>query len=267
MTKRGKVVRDPCAGPGLLMVDGQQHPFILQNVWKSEVPPKPGQVVELEFDAEGKIAGITTVPDAQIAQEQADITLAATKTKGAESVRSLVGRFEFRQSAAAGLLILSWSLLSAVSVQLPFLGRLDLTFWQVLGYLNSTNVVAVFEQQSNPSSGFYGLLALAAMAGPFAHHVWKDKRAELAGAMPLAFMLLVGVLVRRSVHSSFASGGAYGGLQKQAQDEMLNAVSLGLGTYISLLVSGYFAALSTRRFFVSKASKGKQLQPSERVAA
>src|SRR5438477_327433 len=67
MSKRGKVLRDPHAGPGLLMVEGQQYQFLLEGVWKSDVPPTPGLVVDLEFDSQGKISGITAVPESQIA--------------------------------------------------------------------------------------------------------------------------------------------------------------------------------------------------------
>ena len=42
MAKRGKVLRDPNAGPGLMIVEGQQHAFFLEGFWQSEVPPKPG---------------------------------------------------------------------------------------------------------------------------------------------------------------------------------------------------------------------------------
>ena len=59
MSKRGKVLRDPHAGPGLLMVEGQQYQFLLEGVWKSDVPPTPGLVVDLEFDSQGKIESRT----------------------------------------------------------------------------------------------------------------------------------------------------------------------------------------------------------------
>ena len=44
MAKRGKVLRDPHLGPGLLMVEGKQYPF-LEGSWRSDVPAKPGLVV------------------------------------------------------------------------------------------------------------------------------------------------------------------------------------------------------------------------------
>ena len=79
MTKRGKVLRDANAGPGLLMVEGQQYPFTLEGVWKSEVPPKPGLVVEVDFDSTGQVTGITAVPESQLAKEQAEAAMAVAK--------------------------------------------------------------------------------------------------------------------------------------------------------------------------------------------
>jgi hypothetical protein len=82
MAKRGKILRDPHVGPGLLMLEGQQHQFFLEGVWKSDVPPKTGLVVEVELDSLGKVVAITAVPESQIAKEQAELALAAAKKKG-----------------------------------------------------------------------------------------------------------------------------------------------------------------------------------------
>src|SRR5436190_204113 len=181
MAKRGKILRDPHVGPGLLMLEGQQHQFFLEGVWKSDVPPKPGLVVEVELDSLGKVVAITAVPESQIAKEQAELALAAAKKKGAALASSMVAKFGLPQLIAAGLLTVSWMFLSAFSVQLPFLEKIDFTFWQVLGLLNADNVSQALERHAKPSAGFYGVLALLAIAGPFLHHFWKDKRAILAG--------------------------------------------------------------------------------------
>src|SRR5215470_5932388 len=72
MTKRGKVLRDASAGPGLLAVDGQHYQFSLQGVWRSNVPPTAGMTVDVEFGSDAAIVGITQVADSQIAKEQAE---------------------------------------------------------------------------------------------------------------------------------------------------------------------------------------------------
>src|SRR5882672_724369 len=113
MKKRGKVLRDPSAGPGLLMVEGIQYPFVLEGVWRSEAPPRIGLAVDVEFDTEGKITNIAAVPDSQIAKEQAEVALAAAKQKGGAIVASLVARFGLPNLIAIGLLIIGWFFLSA----------------------------------------------------------------------------------------------------------------------------------------------------------
>src|SRR5450755_978529 len=57
-TKRGKVLREPGAGAGLLIVEGQQFPFSLTDVWQSPQPPKIGMTVKAEFNRDGKLVGI-----------------------------------------------------------------------------------------------------------------------------------------------------------------------------------------------------------------
>ena len=100
MPKRGKILRDPHAGPGLLIVEGQQHQFFLEGVWKSDVPPKPGLAVDVEFDGQGTLNGITAVPESQLAKEQAEIALAAAKKRGAALASSMVAKFGMPQLVA-----------------------------------------------------------------------------------------------------------------------------------------------------------------------
>src|SRR5436309_15741473 len=80
MTKRGRVLRDATLGHGLLMVEGQQYKFSLGELRKSENPPRLGQVVNVEFDADGKLAGITAVSELQLIREDGETTAASTKS-------------------------------------------------------------------------------------------------------------------------------------------------------------------------------------------
>ena len=269
MAKRGKVLRDPHAGPGLLIVEGRQYPFFMEGVWRSEVPAKPGLAVEVEFDASDKVVGITAVPESQIAREQAEIALAVAKKRGAALVASMVARFGVPRLVATGLLIFSWCFLTAASLELPFVGKLEFTFWQGLGYLNSTNPMQSLEGHGSPSAGFYGLLALIALAGPFLHHFWKDKRAALGGLLPIVFMVVMGIAIRSGIQSSFGTTieGPYGDLQRQAQEEIMNAFSLGFGTYLAVAASLYFAVISTKQFVSDRGEARKEFEESQRAAA
>src|ERR1700757_3081348 len=128
MAKRGKVLRDPYAGPGLLMVEGQQYPFGLEGVWKSEVPAKPGLAVDVDFDPAGKITGITAVPDSQLAKEQAALALEAAKQQSGKVFAQIVAKVGMANLVASVALFLSWVWLTAASIQLPF-GKMDFSFW------------------------------------------------------------------------------------------------------------------------------------------
>jgi hypothetical protein len=265
MKKRGKVLRD--VGPGLLMVEGQQYPFWLEGIWKSDVPPKPGMVVDVEFDKEGKIISIYAVPESQLAKEQAEAAMAVAREKGAALASGMVAKFGLPSLVAAGLLIIGWFFLSTVTVQLPFMGKLEFTFWHILGYLNVNNGLQLLERNRHPSAGFYGFLALVALVGPFVHHFWKDKRAALGGTAPLLFMVIVGLMIRSSIQSAFSGGSDPAGVARQMQEEAMKAVSLGFGAYISVLVSLYFAAVGTKRFLATKGAETLQFEKSQRAAA
>lgn len=270
MTKRGKVLRDANAGPGLLMVGGQQYPFSLNGLWKSEMPPKPGMVVEVEFEEDGKIHAISAVAESQLAKEQAEAALAMAKDKGAALASGLVARFGMPTLVAAGLLVISWLFLSAVNVQTP-VGKSDFTFWQMLGALNSNNMFETMMQggRSQPGAGFYGFLALVAIAGPFLCYFWKDKRAALGGLLPLLFMVVVGLMIRSGIQSSLGGDAPreMAALVAQMRAEAMNALSVGFGVYLSSLVSLYFAAIAIKRFLAAQASEKPGQESTRQMAA
>jgi hypothetical protein len=247
------------------MIEGQQYRFSLEGVWKSETPPKLGLVVDVELDARGKVQSIIVVPDSRLAREQAEAADGVARQKGENLASSRLAKIGMPSLAAAGLLAAAWFFLTAASIQFPFPGRLEFTFWQILGFLNAGNVPELLDRSSGPNTGLYGLAAMVALAGPFIHHFWKDKRALLGGLLPLVFMVVVGIAVRSSIHGALADGSA--DVSKQSHDETMKAVSLGLGTYISLLASLYFAFTSAKGYLVATASEGEGLESTQRKAA
>jgi len=257
MAKRGKILRDANLGSGLLIVEGQQYQFTLEGIWKSPVPAKPGLVVDVEFDPVGKITGITAVPESQLAKEQAEVALAVAKEKGGKIFGQIVAKVGMANLIAGLVLFISWFFLTAASVNIPFGGKFEFTFWQVLGFLNANNILDVMERNGHPSTGIYGFIAVLCLAGPFVQHFWKDKRAALGGLLPLVFMIIVGIMVRSSIHSAMGpvADGPFGDMQRQAQDEMMNAVSMGMGVYLSVLASLYFAGVGLKNFLAAKATQ------------
>jgi hypothetical protein len=211
--------------------------------------------VAVEFDADGNIAGISQVADSQIAKEQAEAVMRAAKEKGAAALSSAVANFGLPLLVATGLQIIAWFFLSAISVD-ALLGKVSFTFWQVLGLVNAGNAWNVIMQGgSGLSTGIYGFFAIVALAGPFLRFVWKDRRVSLGGLLPLLFILFVVMMVRNSVQS--LTGGALAGplaeMQRQAQDEVMKAISIGPGAYLALLVSLYLAAVAAKQFLVARA--------------
>lgn len=254
MAKRGKVLRDPLGGPGLLIAEGRQYPFVADGIWKSDDPPRPGHVVDIEFDAQGKIAGITVIPASQLAREQEGVMIGAEKRRTVTLALALSAQSEVAQFIAASVLVLSWFFLTAISVAVPFTGTLEVTFWQLLRSLGA---------------GAFGLLALIAITGPFIRYFWKDRLAALGGLLPLSLVMLTGILLVSDSGSFFAHGGnrLYQQLPKQTREELVSAISLGLGTYVSIGISVYFAVLSVKQFRESKQNEKKEIGHLQRAAA
>jgi len=269
MSKRGKILRDTNAGPGLVNVDGQQYQFTLEGVWKSAVPPKPDMAVEVDFAADGTVNSIAAVAESQIAKEQAELVMAAAKEKSKAVATAAVAKFGLPTLVATGLLIIGWFFLTTASIQSP-LGNLNYTFWQVLGFVNAGGAAQSFmDGRGSPSAGLYGFLAIIALAGPFLHYFWKDKRAVLGGTLPLLFMLIIALMARNEIAGV---GGAYTAgvpaeMLKQMRDQAMQAVSMGLGAYLSLLVGFYFAGVSLKSFLVKRSSGTPSTESVHKAAA
>ncbi len=257
-------MHEPGAGPGLLIVEGQQHPFHIEGVWRSEVPATPGLTIEVDFDPEGRITSITAISETQLAKEQAAVAGAQVR----DAWRKLAAVVGWANLAGAGVLLMGWFFLPALSIQPPFLGKLQFSFWELLGLLNANNPLEALAQRGGTGSGFYGFLAIVALTGPFISLFWKDRRATLAGVLPLVFMLVVGLMVRSSLM------GAYGGnvdgplreIATQAREVGMQAVTIGFGSYLSLLVSAYFATVGTRRFLAAAGTPAATEKPRKAMA-
>jgi len=123
--------------------------------------------------------------------------------------------------------------------------------------------------RSGPSAGFYGFLAMVALAGPYVPYFWRHKYASLGGVLPLAFMLMVCLMIRSSVNSSMGADvtGPLGDMARQARAEAMKAVSLGLGSYLSGLVGLYFAGIAVKKFLLTRSLEPKEKPGSKEIAA
>lgn len=213
--------------------------------------PKPGLDVDVEFNQEGAVASLIAVSESQLAREHADRTLSAAQEKGAALAALMAAKFGRTTLAATGVLVLGWFFLNAVTYDAGIVGKLDFTFWRVLGLVNSSNSLeSLVTMRDGGSAGIYGLLAWLALAGPFVGAVWKDKRAILGGLLPLGFMLLIAALARGSLLSS--TRGMPADVVDAADAEIRNGISLGIGVYISFLAALYLGFISVKTFLAAR---------------
>jgi hypothetical protein len=92
MKKRGKILREPGIGPGLLMIEGRQYPFWPGDIWKSEVPPKMGLDVVVELDDSELIFSITAETDPRLIEEQAHRSRDMAKAAMAKILRKIAAQ-------------------------------------------------------------------------------------------------------------------------------------------------------------------------------
>lgn len=269
MLKRGKILRDTSQGDGLLSIEGQQYPFRLEGVWKSDVSPKPDMVVEVAFGNANQVTSITALTETQLAKEQAELAMSAVKQQSAQLAYGMVERFGMPLLAAMALLIVGWFVLNTLSIQLSPRNSINLSFWQILAIVNAPDgVVQAVSAGRNGSNGggIYSVVALLSLLGPLARFFWKDPRAHLGGALPLLCMALVAAMIYSGIHDSMKDeqmaalslGGAQAtAILKDMNDrllaEMLKAITIGAGGYLSLLVSLYLAAKGVIQFLAAKA--------------
>lgn len=250
MKAHGKVLREPNSGPGLLMIDGRQFRFFLDGIWHAEALPRRGLEVEVELDRNLQVTGITTVPESQIARDHARAVVETARDTGAEIVRHTSPEFEVLPLIAASLLLVGWFSLTTLTIAVPFVGKINLTFWQLLGLVNSPNVLEAMERSAYSGAGIYVLFAGIALSGPFLRHFSKNRCMLLGGLAPLVFMLVIWIMARNSIQSAFAPKvvGLYADLARGAPSDLMQDVSFGFGAYFTGLVGAYFAWTVVRQF-------------------
>jgi len=197
----------------------------------------------------------------QLAREQAEAEIGRTRQKEG-NIPSLLKTGRIHTLATAGVLLAAWSFLTAASLRVPFPGKLEFTFWQLLGFFRTGNVPDLLDGRGSPSAGLYGLVAIAAMTGPLIHFFWKDRRSLLGGFLPLLFMVIVGIALSSRIQIALGAGHA-----NQAGDEGMKAVSIGVGTYVSMIAGLYLAFISAKGFLSTKASAGQGHESPQRKAA
>lgn len=266
MNIRGKILRDTNAGPGLLSIALQQVPFTLEQHWKSDVPPKVGAVVDVERDAAGAVLTVVPVAEVQLAREQAEQAMLVARAKGGALAAGLTARFGLPTLIAMTALLVGWFFLNSVWVQMSQQYGVGMSFWKILGVINTPGGLMTGLGVADGSAGLYGFFCLVAFAAPLAAYFWNDRRAHLGGLLPLLFMVLVGWMIYKGVSDGMKHAQGVAGMLGSAEagrmmenmgSEMLSAalrsISMGAGVYVAVLASLFLAARGLIKFLASKA--------------
>lgn len=189
--------------------------------------------------------------------------LAEMQAKGLPVVKRYVALIGVPTLAAIVAVLLGWFSFAAVSVD--FMGqRGSATFYDFLGVLNNPqNGLALLEGRS-AGAGLYGFLAIVALLAPLLPHFVKSRRLWLAYCAPGAWMVLAAVIgwwKIRSALSQATGGGGFGGefgggelqelasgMAREFMNELWNAISIGLGAYLSLAAASYLAFVGVKRW-------------------
>jgi hypothetical protein len=248
MTKRGKVLRDTNVGPGLLTVEGKQYSFRPEGMWRSEVPPRPGMTVDVNFDTEGAPAEVFAVSESQIAKEHAQKAIDGALRHGG-AVREVFGASVgggLKRSmgpltiAAEAIMLLSFFAFPNLRIG-GFVSR-SLSGWDAIGLDPQT--------QMTNDHGFFSLLAIICLLAPLSVPFLKQAWAKFLYIAPIGFLLMACVVVGSQLHSAASAAGNIGEeLGGRAGREMAGqfgpTYSLAVGTYLVMICAIY---LVTRAF-------------------
>lgn len=237
---RGTIVKVPDATPGLLFVAGQQKSFTMEGVWKSPVAPAANQIVDVEMDGAGAIAGLTVVDAQQMSRERMGQMAGVAGEKGKEAAKEAakiaqqgVGALAARMGKVAlGILValwIVWFFVPAYSFGISGIASQSFTFWQYLGFdLSNPSMMG----GGATSPGFLALLGILVLLAPVAAPFIKDPRAKFLNAAPLAFIFLA------MAYMHFSISHAAGGMGADVSD----MVSMSVGIYLLILLGAGLAA-------------------------
>ena len=232
MTKRGCVLRDTNLGPGLLAIDGVQYAFTLEDMWRSDVPPRTGMAVDASFTPGGALEGVSAISDRQVAKEKAQAALAGALRQSEVVGAAVKTRFSVWNIILECLLLISFFALPNLLESSMYSGR-TLTGWDAIGLDPRTTLTS--------DHGLLSLFAVLCLFAPAAVPFLKQAWARLLYAAPLAFAaiasLAITVEIRNGAGETARTMGSLlgGGAALAAQKQFTNSFRPGGGAYLVLL--------------------------------
>ncbi|AOY96798.1 hypothetical protein BKK79_35430 [Cupriavidus sp. USMAA2-4] len=257
MAQRGRIIVYQADGKGAVNLDGKMLQFDVMQHWRSPGVPVLNAHVEVELDAGGALRALSTVPPAQLAQEEAARAAALAGAQGRRLWQQARAALGVPVLAALGVLVLGAFAFEAVGVRL--FGAVSLSYWQLLGVDAST-----LQQFSAGARGGFTLaqaLFLLSLAACMASWPLRAPQAALGKCAPLAVVVLHALVawsrLSAAVTDAGKLAGAFGGPQAQAMAsqmaremtaQLLGALHPGLGLFLVLGASAALAWLGWREF-------------------
>lgn len=251
MNKIGKVLRVPAQVPGLVSLEGQQHPFTLEDHWRSDEPPAIGMAVDAVLTEDGQLSSLLHRDLRQEATEKTAQTIDWLKSNGSPLARQTVQAIGRPTLFLCGGLLVAWQWMDIISIS--FFGQhKGLTLEQFLPVLKGSSMTDLTAVGSG-SAGMAGLLMWLSLAAPLVAPWVRHRHAALLGLAPLAFtaylFISLQVLMGRVTEAATGVSGFTGGeFARQMVKQINDAISLGAGAYATLAISLALAVLALRNW-------------------
>jgi hypothetical protein len=265
--RKGKILRDTQAGPGLASADGQQFIFTLEEHWRSDTAPRIGMAVELALDAHGTLQTLHAVDVLQQAQDGLKGLGADLQQRGLPVLKALSGtvlqRVGLPTLAGMAALALGWLVFSTLTVRVGGSLTQSLSLRDLLKLAHMAGGLEMLGGLERASTGWTGWLLWLALLAPLLPQLVPSRWAGWGLFAPLGFMLAMALAayfkLKDSLGAVNGAAQAFGGAQaaRMAQEmadamfsQMLQAMSLGLGFYLATAAALWLAvqgALALRK--------------------
>jgi len=199
-SSRGTIIKVPDSTPGLLFVNGEQKPFVMEGIWRSPTAPAANMLVDVEFDSDGVTIGVRVV-DAQQQAVEATARLKGMAEGTGKKATEVATKQWISLSAGMGKTALvacivccvAWLFIPAWTIGVTDLGiqagSKSLSLWEILKLSPADHV--------NPpgSLSILNLLSLVCLAAPFAAQFIRSRQAKYLSVAPLACFVVCSVYV------------------------------------------------------------------------
>ena len=262
---RGRILRDTNNGIGLISLGGRQMPFTLETNWRGEIAPVVQMTVDVVLDDAGNVVSVAPVSDKEVAQEklkEMSGNLSRQLQDQIPIVKVYASMIGTPTLISVGLLFISWVWLSMATARVSAGLSQSATMFDLLRLLNTGVSLESFGSGFSGSSGIYGFACVVVMLAPMTPAFIRHRYISLTYFAPLLFLLLFALASYVKMRSlADDARQSLGGLVSSAQmtsmanammDQVLAAVSIGTGAYLSMAVAVYLSVHGGVKFLANR---------------